>query len=1511
MANGAYAFLSGEFLVNTTTTGVQTDPQMTALAGGGFVITWTDNSGLGGDSSGASVKAQLYDANGNRVGSEFLVNTATANAQNFQTITALTGGGFVVSWTDNSATGPDPDHAGIKAQIFNASGAKVGGEFLVNTTTQLSQTNSAVTGLANGGFVVTWMDASATQPDNKGTGVRAQMYNASGQKVGGEFLVNTTIVSSQQFPVITGLANGGFVASWVDSSGLGGDPTAPSIKAQVFGANGAKLGTEFLVNTSTASSQDQVTITALSTGGFVIVWRDLSGVGDTSSSGLKAQLYDPSGSRIGTEFQVNTTELNSQDQPTVTAIPGGGFAVSWRDNSNLSADSSGFGIKTQIFDTSGNKLGSEFQINGITTGNQEMPSIIALASGALVVSWTDSSGIGGDTDGAIKARILTPTVGAISDIGLSNTTLSETEVENTIVGSLTGNGAANAGYTYQIIDDSTGDAFAIAGDKLVVKDSLALDYETQPNVTLTVRATDSFGNTFDKVFSLSLTDATIENRYGAGTEQLANTAISGTQQTPAITALTNGNYVITWADGSAQGTDTSSYGIKAQVVDENGTKIGGEFLVNTATLNSQDTPSIAGTRDGGFVVVWVDLSLQGGDSSSSGIKGQQYDAGGNKVGGEFLVNTTTTNAQKTPSVAALSSGGYVVTWADSSLLGGDNSVSGIKAQIYDATGTKVGGEFLVNTNTANGQDVPMVTGLAGGGFVATWHDSSLIGGDTSKDAVKAQVFTASGTKVGGEFLVNTQTKGNQQQESIAALDNGGFVITWADASNLGGDPDNYGIKMQIYDAGGNKVGGETLVNTTMAGAQIAPAVTALSTGGFVVSWADYSGAGAENGTAGIKAQIYTDDGSAIGGEFTVNSEILGAQVDPTIAANGDGSFMVGWTDYSGQGGDDSASGIKLRGFHPLGSQGAPPSLVATADTLAATEDTLAVYQASTLLANDIDSAGLPLTLTSVSSVSGGTVSLDNQGQITFTPTANFNGAALFTYVVTDSAGATATGRVTINVAGVNDAPTANNDQIAISQNATSILASALLANDTDPDIGDILSIQSVSANSANGVQLSVSNGTIVYASGTKYQSLAAGQTATDSFSYTLTDAGGLTSTANVVLTITGVNDAPFSPTLAGSNVDENAANGTVVGTFAATDADSGDVLTYSLTNNAGGRFAIDANTGVITVANGSLLDYETAQTQGIVARATDSSGAFVENAYTIAINNLPEPKSWTGDNGVNVFTASTNDLWTINGLGGNDVLTGNASADTINGGAGNDTINGAGGADTMLGGTGDDTYFVDNLGDKVIENVGEGADLVNASINYTLGDNVENLTLTGSLDLTGTGNAVGNTINGNSGNNVIYGLGGSDLINANDGNDTIYGGDGGDYLFGNNGNDIIYGGAGADEETGGAGNDIFVFDSLTTSADRDKIKDFTPGEDLFQISQAAFTAFAGTVAGAMPASAFVNGTQATTASQHIIYQQSTGNLYYDPDGVGGQAQVQIALLSTKPALTSASFTIGA
>jgi Ca2+-binding RTX toxin-like protein len=162
----------------------------------------------------------------------------------------------------------------------------------------------------------------------------------------------------------------------------------------------------------------------------------------------------------------------------------------------------------------------------------------------------------------------------------------------------------------------------------------------------------------------------------------------------------------------------------------------------------------------------------------------------------------------------------------------------------------------------------------------------------------------------------------------------------------------------------------------------------------------------------------------------------------------------------------------------------------------------------------------------------------------------------------------------------------------------------------------------------------------------------------------------------------------------------------------------------------------------------------------------------------------------------------------LSGLAGNDSLSGGIGSDTLFGGEGNDTLNGSAGDDSMTGGLGNDSYYVDSAGDVVTEAIDEGTDRVIASISYTLGEHLENLTLTGTEAIDGTGNELNNAIVGNSVGNVLSGLGGNDSLSGSVGDDTLDGGAGNDRMTGGQGNDTYRLGL-------GSGADIVVENDAT------------------------------------------------------------------------------------------------
>jgi RTX calcium-binding nonapeptide repeat (4 copies) len=226
----------------------------------------------------------------------------------------------------------------------------------------------------------------------------------------------------------------------------------------------------------------------------------------------------------------------------------------------------------------------------------------------------------------------------------------------------------------------------------------------------------------------------------------------------------------------------------------------------------------------------------------------------------------------------------------------------------------------------------------------------------------------------------------------------------------------------------------------------------------------------------------------------------------------------------------------------------------------------------------------------------------------------------------------------------------------------------------------------------------------------------------------------------------------------------------------------------------------------------------------------------------------------------------------IEGLSGSshdDTLYGDTRANRLLGLLGNDLLDGAGGADTMRGGFGDDTYVVDHVGDRVIERSNEGQDLVRSAVSYVLADTVEDLVLTGPRAIAGTGNPLANVMTGNNAANVLSGRQGADVL------------------------------------TGGGDADIFVLDTAPDIDQIDTILDFTSREDRIRLDRAVFTELNG--GSALATRAFATGAVAGDANDRILYHRASGMVFYDADGTGEIAEVQIVQLDPGTALVAADF----
>ncbi len=287
------------------------------LSNGGFVICWTS---FEQDSSWDGIFGQIYNEWGVKVGNEFGVNTYTAHKQSHPDICALQDGKFIIVWVSYEQDGSE---YGVYGQIFDENGNHLGSEFRVNTAWNVSQGYPSISSLDGGGFVVCWIEYMANDISKFLSGdINLQMFDESGVKIGTESDVSSFSDYKEISPSICGLTNNGFIVSWEGRTVDGRE-----ILAQLYDDAGIKKGEKFKVNSFRENDQSEPRVSKLDNDRFIICWQSWGQ--DGSKLGVFAQIYNNTGSKYGSEFRVNDYKDDYQQFPAVTGVANNKVLLCW------------------------------------------------------------------------------------------------------------------------------------------------------------------------------------------------------------------------------------------------------------------------------------------------------------------------------------------------------------------------------------------------------------------------------------------------------------------------------------------------------------------------------------------------------------------------------------------------------------------------------------------------------------------------------------------------------------------------------------------------------------------------------------------------------------------------------------------------------------------------------------------------------------------------------------------------------------------------------------------------------------------------------------------------------------------------------------------------------------------------------------------------------------------------------------------------------------------------------
>jgi Ca2+-binding RTX toxin-like protein len=827
----------------------------------------------------------------------------------------------------------------------------------------------------------------------------------------------------------------------------------------------------------------------------------------------------------------------------------------------------------------------------------------------------------------------------------------------------------------------------------------------------------------------------------AGGEVNISQFTGGTEFSPAVTVLPNGNVAVAFVDQFNGDQD-----INVRIFDSALNFVRQDNIDNAETKQTFD-PSLTAFADGSYVV-----SYTLGSGNDTDIVARLVSAAG-VVSAQFDIDNQTDN-RGVSEVATLSNGNFVAVYQDE--VAGNSTNTEILLKVFTPAGAPVAGAVGIVAGAGGpGQEIePDVAALRDGGFVVVWSDPD----STEPNDIRASILSNATLVVASDILVNTTTAGYQLAPSALALADGGFLVTWTDQNvNL--------ARAQRFDANGSKIGAEFTLNmgdadpkaTLLNDGRIAFSVGDLSTGDRDVTTAIWTTAGLSgtpladvlDGSAGpdsMSGGLGNDDyyvyegGDAVienAGEgmdrvsaFThfvlpdnvENLDLLGV-ADLQGYGNGLANVINGNAGNNlidGRGGADILMGLVGNDVYVVDDAGDQVTENAGEGTdlvFSTAHLALSANVESLILQGNADLQGYGNDLANTLIGNAGSNLLDGRGGAD----AMSGGAGNDVYVV-DDAGDT----VTENANEGTDL-VFSTAHFALSANVETLV----LQGGAD--------LQGYGNDLANTIIGNAGNNLIDGRGGADIMRGGLGNDAyfVDDASDTVTENAAegedmVFATAHFVL-----------PT----NVETLVLQG---------NADLqgyGNTLANMLYGNAGNNL-LDGRGGADVMRGGAGNDTYFVDDAG--DQVIEGAGQGTDAVFSTAHFVLP----------TNVETLVLQGTADLQGYG-------NGLANMLYGNAGSNLLDGRGGADVMTGGAGNDTYFVDDAGDMIIESLNEGTDAVFAVVDHTLAANVETLVLQGTGNLSGIGNALANSIYGNAGDNTLNGGGGADLLTGNAGNDTF------------------------------------------------------------------------------------------------------------------------------------------